>query len=221
MTRTCPLSFVLPFFLLPLCSLPTQAQFRVGITGGLNISTVHISDDSYKDYVNKIRPGFTIGPTLLYRIPKTGLGFDVSALYDNRGARSKTNSQSEPISVSSIQFPVNIRYGLDFGDVVYGFVFTGLQYGQSLGEKEQYIISGTGKSTGHELERRWVSQGSSFSWNFGVGGIVLENVQIRVSYNLSLRKTGEIQQVDLVDGSKKTLTEGKTNACQITLSYLF
>lgn len=207
---------------LALLSVPSLAQIKIGVTGGLNISQIYVSDDSYKGYVNKIRPGFTVGPTLIYRIPKTGLGFDVSALFDNRGAKSKTNSKSDPISVSSLQFPVNVRYGIDFGeDMLYCFVFTGLQYGVNIGKKEQHIISGTGTSSGHELERCWVNQGSAFSLNFGIGGIVMEKVQIRVSYNLALRKSGEIQQTDLVDGSTKTLTDGKANACQIVLSYLF
>ena len=202
-------------------ALPTPAQFRFGVTGGLNISQFHVSDNTYKGYVNRTRPGFLVGPTVIYTIPKTGLGFDLSALYDLRGVKSKSIKDSEAISYKSFQVPLNIRLGMDFGDILYGFVFAGPQLGINLGSKESLIAVGTGKTTGHDLARHWVNQGTAFSCNFGVGGIVLEKVQIRVSYNLALRKTGFIEQIDLVDGSTKTLTDGKANACQIALSYLF
>lgn len=199
---------------------PSYAQFKVGITGGMNISKFTVSDDSYEDYIDKILPGFTIGPTAIYTIPGMGLGFDASALFDLRAVKSKTYENINTIFCYSFQFPVNVRYGLDFGDV-YGFVFTGPQFGFSTGNKDQFIVAGTGKTTNHAMERRWVTQSNTFSWNFGVGGLVMDKIQIRVSYNLALKNTGSIQQVDLVDGSSRSLTNGKAHACQITLSYLF
>ena len=199
---------------------PLHAQFKIGVTGGLNISQLTVSDDDYKDYVSKIRPGFLFGLTAVYTHDKTGLGVDVSSLYDLRGAKSKT-LPSETIYCKSIQFPVNVRYGKNFQDMIYAFLFTGPQFGLNLGSKERLIMEGTGKTTGHAMERRWVSEETSFSWNFGIGGIVMENFQVRISYNLALKKTGEIQQVDLVEGTSRVLTEGKASACQINFSYLF
>ena len=70
--------------------LPTYAQFQVGVTAGLNISKFTVSDDQFKDYVNKVNPGLIVGPTVIYNLPKTHFGFDVSALYDLRSAKSKT-----------------------------------------------------------------------------------------------------------------------------------
>jgi hypothetical protein len=204
-------------------SIPSYAQFKVGVTGGLNISKFTVSDDEYKEYNDKVRPGFIIGPTVIYNIPKTNLGLDISALFDQRGAKSKTYEDFEPIRCYSFQFPINIRYNivLEDMDTAYGFLFTGLQFGLSTGNNDQLIVSGKGKSSGHELERRWVNQTSTFSWNFGVGGVVFNKVQVRISYNLALRKTGKIQQIDLTDGTSKTLTSGKAHACQVALSYLF
>ena len=105
--------------------------------------------------------------------------------------------------------------------MIYAFVFTGPQFGFNLGSKESYIASGTGKTSGHAMERRWVNNSSSLSWNFGIGGVVLDNIQVKISYNLALGKTGEIQQIDLEDNSLRILTDGKVSACQIELSYLF
>ena len=56
-----------------------QAQFKLGITAGLNISQVKVDDGDYKQFVDKVRPGFIVGPTAIFTIPKTGLGFDASA----------------------------------------------------------------------------------------------------------------------------------------------
>lgn len=204
-----------------LLSLPSQAQLKFGVTGGLNISQFHVSDDTYEAYIEKNRPGFIIGPTVVYTIPKVGLGFDLSALYDLRGAKSKTLSSSESIYCKSVQVPFNIRFGLNFDDMIYAFVFTGPQFGFNLGSKESLIAEGIGKTTGHAMERRWVNENSSFSWNFGIGGVVFEKVQVRLSYNLALRKAGVIQQTDMVDNSSRILTDGKVSACQVSLSYIF
>jgi hypothetical protein len=201
--------------------MPVQAQFKFGVTGGMNISQFHVSDDTYEAYVDRNRGGFIIGPTVIYTIPKVWLGFDLSALYDLRGAKSKSLSDSESISCKSFQIPFNVRYGLNFDDMIYAFVFTGPQFGFNLGNKESLIASGTGKTSGHAMERRWVNNSSSFSWNFGIGGVFLDNVQVRISYNLALRKSGEIQQIDLVDNSQRTLTDGKVSSCQVAVSYLF
>ena len=194
---------------------------QFGITGGLNISLIHVDDNDYDGYVDKKRPGFTLGPTAIVALPFNGLKADVSALYDLRAARSKDNGDCETISCSSFQFPINLRYSMNIGDMVEGFVFTGPQFGVNAGSKEQLIVSGTGKTTGHAMERRWVANSSTFSWNIGVGGVIEEKVQVCLMYNMALKNTGEIHQVDLVNGNSKVLTTGKAHAVQISLSYLF
>lgn len=202
---------------------PTYAQFQVGVTAGLNISKFTVSDDQFKDYVNKVNPGLIVGPTVIYNLPKTHFGFDVSALYDLRSAKSKTYDDFKSVRCHSFQFPVNLRYNFIFEDMdtAYGFLFTGPQFGWTTGNNDQLIASGKGKTTGHALERRWVNQSSTFSWNFGVGAVVFNKLQVKISYNLALRKTSDIQQVDLTAGTSKVLTSGKAHACQVSLSYLF
>ena len=204
-----------------LLSSPSLAQFRLGVTGGLNISKLTVGDDSYKGYVDDIQPGFFVGPTVVYTHPKIGLGLDASALFDQRGAKSENIKDTKSIYCRSFQFPLHLRYGINYENMVYAFVFTGPQWGVNVGSKERAFAEGTGAATGHALERRWVHQASTFSWNFGLGAVVMENVQVRVSYNLALRKTATIQQVDLLTGSSRVITDGKAHACQVALSYLF
>lgn len=208
------------FLLATLFSTSALAQFKFGVTGGLNISKFTVSNDDYKEYINKIRPGFFVGPTAIYNVPKTGLSFESGVFLDFRGATSKNNNNSKSIYCKSLQIPVNIRFGINYAETVYWYIFTGPQFGLPLG-RDHHIISGKSKSTGHALERQWTDEKTTFSWNFGIGGVVMDHIQVKLSYNLALRQTGEIQQIDLIDGTSKTLTEGKAHACQVAISYLF
>lgn len=200
---------------------PVTAQIKYGVTAGLNISQLHLSNSDYKPYVDRNRPGFFVGPTLIYDNPKARLGFDASLLYDVRCAKSEDLSNTNTVYCNSFQLPINFRYGMEIGDMVYGFAFTGPQFGLNTNSKEQKIAEGTGKATGHAMERRWAAENFGFSWNLGVGGIIENKIQVRISYNLALSKTGELRQVDLVDGSSTVLTKGKAHACQVAVTYLF
>lgn len=204
-----------------LLAITAQAQLKYGIMGGLNITQIHLGNNDYKDYMNRARPGFVVGPTAIYSIPKTQFGVDASALFDLRGARSRNEDLDTKVKVTSFQIPVNVRYSFAPSDMVDMFVFAGPQFGFNIGDKDQYIISGTGKTTGHAMERRWKLTNSTMSMNVGVGGIVMDHVLVRISYNFAFNAAGEIHQVDLVDGTSKVLTSGKAHACQVVLGYLF
>jgi hypothetical protein len=213
--------FSLVAFALFVASMPVCAQLQFGIVGGLNITQIHLSDNDYKDYVNKTSPGFTIGPTVVFTIPKTHFGLDVSALFDLRGAKSVDDDLDTSVKCASFQFPVNLRYGFTLGDMVNAFVFAGPQFGVNTGNKNQYIASGRGRTTGHDMERRWVANNSTMSMNLGIGGTVMDRVQVKINYNFAFNAAGEIRQVDLVNGNYSTLATGKAHACQVTLGYLF
>ena len=57
---------------------PAQAQIKLGVKGGLNVSNLKLNNDVY-DASN--RAGFFIGPMVKVTVPITGLSFDVAALY--------------------------------------------------------------------------------------------------------------------------------------------
>ena len=193
------------FGLLLLLAEPSFAQLKFGVTGGLNISLFHVSDDTYKEYVNRNRAGFVLGPTVVYNIPKTGLGFDLSALYDLRGAKSKSLEDSESVFCKSLQIPVNFRYGRKFDEMIYGFVFTGPQFGFNVGDKSI-------KTTTSE----WTFKSSNISANVGLGVMLLSHLQISANYNFGLGKTGEL---DILNTNFKE--NGKMNAWQIAVAYYF
>ena len=223
------MKYLKSILLLLILSTPAMAQVKLGVTAGLNINVFTFAEQDFKDYVDKARPGLVIGPTAIFTVPKTGLGADISALFDMRSAKlnipSGKETRSETIHSNAIQFPVNLRYGITFGDMVYGFISTGPQFGVSLSEKEKTLAHKTGD---HNLELRWVNNSSTFCWNFGIGGVVMDKVQVRVNFSLALKNTGELQQVDVTPDvpeetlvPTKVLTSGKAHACQVMVSYLF
>lgn len=204
-----------------LMALSAQAQLKLGVTGGLNITQISLGDNDYREYMNRTKPGFVVGPTAIYSIPKTPFSVDASALFDLRAARSKDKVLDTKVNVTSFQIPVNVRYSFAPNDMVDLFAFVGPQFGFNVGDKDQLIISGTGKTTGHDMERRWKLNNSTMSMNVGVGGIVMEHVLVKISYNFAFNAAAEIHQIDLVDGTSKYLTSGKAHACQVVLGYLF
>ena len=92
-------------------ALPAQSQVRVGLKGGLNVSTVTFSEDIF-DGDN--RTGFFIGPMAEFSIPLLGLGVDVAALYSQTDARASVSYEGETASTSntlkSVEIPVNLHF---------------------------------------------------------------------------------------------------------------
>ncbi len=209
-------------------ALPVKAQLyksydptlKIGLTAGLNIEHMWVGNPTMKQYTNKVKPGFFVGPTLFFNMPATGLGFDLSLFYDQRAVGSK-DLPNVSIKSQSLQIPLNIRYGVNLGNMIMPYIFAGPQLAINVGKKVVPFASGYGSTTGHELVRQWEPKSLAMSLNFGVGIVALEKVQARVSYNLALRRTGWFYQVDMVDGGKQFMDVGRLHSCQVAVSYFF
>ena len=59
--------------------LPTSAQLKFGVQGGFNLSEMSLDKNLFN---TSNRAGFFIGPTVKFSLPLTGLGMDLSALYN-------------------------------------------------------------------------------------------------------------------------------------------
>ena len=78
---------VLSFIVLAVSVLlanPAQAQIKLGVKGGLNVSNLKLDDDMW---TADNKAGFFIGPMVKVTVPVTGLSFDVAALYDQKEAK--------------------------------------------------------------------------------------------------------------------------------------
>ena len=180
-------------------AMPSKAQFSWGIQAGLNMSNVSVKD---AESSVKSRTGFFVGPTIKFTLPIVGLGIDAAALYDQREGKAG----DEVIKSSSIQIPINVRYGFGLGSVAEVFAFAGPQFG--------FKLSGD-KNFGSE---EWTLKSSNLSANIGIGATVLSKLQAKLNYNVALGKTGEFESVG---STVKQVADAKFNAWQVSLAYFF
>lgn len=180
-------------------AMPSQAQVKFGLKGGLNLTA--ISTDGSSNFSNKA--GFFVGPTVKFTLPVVGLSVDGSALYDQRNAKAKHTDQT--LKIQSIQIPINVRYGVGLSSIVNVFAFAGPQFGFNIGDKTKLLDEmGT-----------WKLKSSNISGNVGIGATVFSKLQITANYNFQLSKTSE---VELQNGETDKLN---FNSWQLGLGYFF
>ena len=184
-------------------AMPSQAQVSLGVKGGLNISDMSFD----KDVLNtKNKAGFFVGPTLKFKVPLVGLGFDIAALYDQREAELKENGTK--ITQKSINVPVNLRYNVGLGDLAGIYFAAGPQFGFNIGDKN--FSSTLGDMT---LKK------SNLSVNLGAGVRLFDYLEIGAVYNIACGKTGEFK--DLTDVTNIGKSDIKTNSWQISVACYF
>ena len=178
------------------------AAVKFGLKGGLNLTSMSLDANAIS---KSNQAGFFIGPTFKFTIPIVGLGFDASALYDQRKAEVDDTS----IKQQSIQIPINIRYGIGLGSTASIYFFAGPQFGFNVGDKD--IKTDVGN---------WTFKSSNISANVGLGLMLLSHLQISANYNFGLGKTGEFDE--FLPGAVNAIKEnGKLNAWQIGVAYFF
>ena len=127
-------------------AMPSKAQFSWGIQAGLNMSNVSVKEAAENaGEAVKSRTGFFVGPTVKFTLPIVGLGIDASALYDQREGKAG----DEVIKSSSIQIPINVRYGFGLGSVAEVFAFAGPQFGFKL-SGDNIALGKTGEMKGKD-----------------------------------------------------------------------
>ena len=190
-------------------AMPSNAQIKLGLTGGLNLTNVNVKDAAG---TVKGRAGFFIGPTVKFTLPIVGLGIDASAVYDQREGKVGEGSAAQTIKSQSIQIPINVRYGIGLGSMAEIFAFAGPQFGFNIGSKTKDIYKDAAK---------WTLKSSNLSANIGIGATILGKLQLKANYNIALGKTGEVEIKDGANAAWKTITGAKANAWQVSAAYFF
>ena len=193
---------VVVLFAALMTAVPAKAEVKFGVKGGLNLTSMSLDANAIS---KSNQAGFFIGPTFKFTIPIVGLGFDASALYDQRKAEVDDTS----IKQQSIQIPINLRYGIGLGSTASIYFFAGPQFGFNVGDKD--IKTDVGN---------WTFKSSNISANVGLGLMLLSHLQISANYNFGLGKTGEFDE--FLPGAVNAIKEnGKLNAWQIGVAYFF
>ena len=187
-------------------AMPSQAQLKFGLKGGLNVTDMSLSSDVVDD---SNQTGFFIGPTIRFNLPIVGLGLDASALYDQRDAKLEdkvAGVAEKKISRKSINVPINVRYGIGLGTFGSVYLFAGPQFSFNVGDKEIKEID-------------WEWKGSELSVNVGAGLMFLKKFEISANYNIVCGKSGEFD-ADL-NTARDILGHGHSNAWQIAAAFYF
>lgn len=175
-------------------AVPSQAQIKFGLKGGLDISKLDTK-------VSGNTTGFFVGPMLDVTLPIIGLGIDVAALYSQSGI-DVNNKSSEKLK--SVEIPVNLKWTLGLGSTFGVFIAAGPQFGFSINDGWKQLMEESNKSF--------------VSVNVGAGLKLLRHLQVGVNYNIGASKLGDM----IVDSSEGKLRSGiRKNSWQVSLAYMF
>ena len=198
-------------------AMPSRAQVRFGLKGGLNLTQMSVSNSSVEDMF-KNKAGYFAGPTIKIALPIVGLGIDVAALYDYREAEievsnTQNNTVTEKLKQQSIQVPINVRYGVGLGSTANLFIFAGPQFGFNVGDKDKKLF---------DEAAEWTLRSSNVSANVGLGLLLMDYLQLSANYNIALGKTGEVDFKSGTSAAWDTVRgKAKANAWQIALAFFF
>ena len=182
------IAFVAAMALAFVFAAPANAQFAFGIKGGVNLvsnDVTGLTNMKKEDFMNKDSyTGFFIGPKIEMDIPIAGLGFEVAALYSQKGMELATD---ETYKLNSVLIPVNLRWGIGLGNLAKVFIAAGPEFDFNIGDNLEFV-------TGSKEEGiySYAINKSALSINVGVGATVLKHFQVGVNYNIPWGNTAEV-----------------------------
>ena len=193
-------------------SLPSQAQVKFGLKGGLNLTSMSFDKDA-ADNALKNKAGFFIGPTVKVGLPVTGLSIDASALYDQRNS----GIEGQTVVEKNVFVPINVRYQYGLGSSASVFLKVGPQFGWNVGDKTFQLNS----ETIANVKNQFTLKNSNISLNVGLGATVFKHLELGITYNIALGKTGEVSYWDAAKLAYSQVTKTRTNCWQLNLAYYF
>ncbi len=193
-------------------ALPSQAQVKFGIKGGLNVDNFSIKNMS-SNFDGKNRTGFFAGVTADVTIPLAGLGADIALLYDNKVIGVVEDGNKANKTLHYVSLPINAKYTIGLSSIASVYFATGPQFSWNVGDRNWRLSNYKGFDDDWELKK------SEFSWNVGCGVTALSHVRVGYNYNIGIGKTAETTFLNTAGQAVKGKLRNNTH--QISLTYLF
>ena len=195
-------------------------QLKFGVKGGFDLTELKLKNagEIFKADNNV---GWFVGPTMKLSLPG-GLGFDLSALYNQRetdlGIFYVPNNSSDvrpldKLKTKQVIVPLNVRYTIGLSDMFSIFGYAGPQVAFRLGDEVQKLADL------RDEVAEWRLKDSNFSVNVGAG-ITIEHFQLSANYNIGVGKTGDVTWRDATHAASEGF-KGNYNSWQISLAYFF
>ena len=196
-----------------LAVMSANAQINFGVKGGLNYPNMKIN---YDNLVNKCGSGWFVGPTLKASIPLglLGIGADVAAFYDERRFDTEYD---EKIKQQSILIPINARLNISILKTFGAYVATGPQFGFNLGDRNYNIFGSNSDEAKDNVKNTFQLKKSQFSWNIGVGIMLLKHLELGATYSIDLGNTGELKDIT----EEEIREASKQNSWVFSAAYYF
>lgn len=189
---------------------PANAQFKFGVKGGFNNTSMKFDLDQLS---SKSGNGWFLGPTAKFTLPvgPLNIGADAALFYDQRSSKVEADGIEESIKRKSILIPINARVNFSIIKVLGAYVATGPQFGFNVGESDINLSSLSSISDHFQLRK------SQFSWNIGVGVMALNHLEVGVTYNIGIGKTGSLKEMT----KEELIDTPKQNSWMISAAYYF
>ena len=195
---------------------PANAQVRLGIKGGMNLSKLTFDKDVVS---SNNRAGFFVGPIFYVDLPfLPGFGFDLAAIYDRKGTTMTAVIDDQKYEkkgyVQFLDVPIDVNYKISFtrGFAIYGS--TGPQFSFNLKQDDFKTIV--------DQRANYKIKDSNFSWNVGFGMEIIRHFRLGYNYNIALGDWAEVKE-DLTEtvyqGLKNDKMKGSSH--QVSLVYIF
>ena len=195
-------------------------KLKFGLKGGLDLTELKLKNAG-EMFKAENKAGWFAGPTLKLSLAG-GLGFDLSALYNQRetdlGIFYVPNNSSDvrpldKLKTKQVIVPLNVRYTIGLSDMFSIFGYAGPQVAFRLGDGVQKLADL------RDEVAEWRLKDSNFSVNVGAG-ITIEHFQLSANYNVGVGKTGDVTWSKTTDAAKEGF-KGNYNSWQISLAYFF
>ena len=195
-------------------------KLKFGLKGGLDLTELKLKNAG-EMFKAENKAGWFAGPTLKLSLAG-GLGFDLSALYNQRetdlGIFYVPNNSSDvrpldKLKTKQVIVPLNVRYTIGLSDMFSIFGYAGPQVAFRLGDGVQKLADL------RDEVAEWRLKDSNFSVNVGAG-ITIEHFQLSANYNVGVGKTGDVTWRDATQAASEGF-KGNYNSWQISLAYFF